>query len=229
MKNQSNNICYICGKLIDTSTEDEQFKLSMDHVPPKQFFPKQIRQDENLNLELVPSHKKCNNDYKDDEEYFYHSLYPLVANVNPIMSQVIYKDFVRKSRKPQTPALIRRIFSSASTTTQGGIILPHHIVVINIDEIRIQKVAGKIARGVLFLETQKYLPPKNIVDMRMCENESDVPEMYQLSWQASSILGSFPKVFSYKYFQLDNLHIISLLFWESFMFCIAIQEIKSLK
>lgn len=226
MSKETVTICYLCGNLIGPNVKDDHMKISKDHVPPKQFFPKQIRTEENLNLKVVPSHKKCNNIYKDDEDYFYHSLYPLVANVNPSMSQIIYKDFVRKLRNPQSPALIRRIFSSASTTTQGGIILPHHIVVINIDEIRIQRVSGKIARGVLFLETQKYLPKKNIVDMRMCENESDVPEMYQLSWQASSILGSFPKVFSYRYFQLDNLHIISLLFWESFMFCIAIQEIK---
>lgn len=117
-------ICYICGYVIEHDTTDDQMKLSMDHIPPKQFFPKQIRIDENLNLEKVPSHKKCNNEYKDDEDYFYHSLYPLVENRNPNMAKVIFKDFARRSHSPQTPAMIRSIFSNTSGTTKGGIILP---------------------------------------------------------------------------------------------------------
>jgi len=106
---------------------------------------------------------------------------------------VIFKDFARRSHNPQTPAMLRSIFSNASRTTKGGIILPANRVEI-------------------------------IVDMRICEQESEVPEMYQLSWKAASIASSYPKVFSYKYFVFNGHHIISLLFWESFMFCVTIQD-----
>ena len=222
MSNQYKEICYLCGEGIECNADDDQMKLSMDHVPPKQFFPKQIRKNGGLNLEVVPSHKKCNNEYKNDEEYFFHSLYPLVANVNPNMAQVIYKEFTRRSHCPQTPALLRAIFSEASDITQGGIILPSNMVVVDIDLVKIQKVAGKIARGVVFLNTYTYFPEINIVDMRICERESEVPEMYQLSWKGAPIVGSYPKVFSYKYFLLDDFHIISMYFWESFMFCVTI-------
>jgi len=196
----------------------------MDHVPPKQFFPKEIRVDENLNLAKAPSHKKCNNEYKDDEDYFYHSLYPLVANSNPNMGALIFKDFARRSHNPQTPAVLRSIFSDGSATTTGGIILPANKVEINVDLARIERIAGKVARGVLFLSKQTFFPESRIVDMRLCEEESEVPEMYQLSWKAASIESSYPQVFSYKYLPFNRHHIISLLFWQAFMFCIIIKD-----
>ena len=225
MPNNNTRICYLCGDVIDPNSVQDQLKLSRDHVPPKQFFPKQIRNDENLNLEWAPSHKKCNNNYKDDEDYFYHSLYPLIANSNPGMAQMVFQDFVRRSRKPQTPAMLRGIFSNASPTSSGGIILPANKVEINVDLVRIQRIAGKIARGVVFLKTGDYCPETNIVDMRICESESEVPEMYQLSWKATSMESIYPKVFSFKYFPfLQGYYILSLLFWGAFMFCVTIQQ-----
>lgn len=224
MANKSTPICYLCGIAIDRNAIEDQLKLSMDHVPPRQFFPKQIRIDEDLNLELVPSHKKCNNDYQNDEDYFYHSLYPLIANTNPEMAQAVFQDLARRSRNPQTPAMLRDIYSSASRSSKGGIILPANKVEINIDLARIQRIAGKIARGVLFLATQAYSPESNTVDMTICENESEVPEIYQLCWKATSIESTYPKIFSYKYFPYNGYHFISLLFWEAFMFCVTIQD-----
>jgi len=216
MANETPQICYLCGDVIDPNSVQDQLKLSRDHVPPKQFFPKQIRIDENLNLEWAPSHKKCNNNYKNDEDYFYHSLYPLIANSNPGMAKRVFQDFERRSHHPQTPAMLRDIFSSVSRTSSGGIILPSNKVEINIDLVRIQRIAGKIARGVVFLKTG---------DMRICETVSEVPEMYQLSWKATSMESTYPKVFSFKYFPfLQGYYILSLLFWEAFMFCVTIQQ-----
>ena len=40
----------------------------MDHVPPKQFFPKSVRTESiRKNLWKVPAHKQCNGEYKLDE------------------------------------------------------------------------------------------------------------------------------------------------------------------
>jgi len=218
MQNKENKICYLCGKPIEGKSSD-------DHVPPKQFYPKEIRESENLNLQLAQSHGQCNNNFKDDEEYFYTSLYPLVDKYNTEMAAKILRDFARRCQKPQTPAMLRKIFSDASGTTKGGIILPANMVEINVDLCKIQRIAGKIARGALFLSTEKHVPEANIVDMRICPEESEVPDMYQISWKcAGSIKGSYPKVFSYKYMQHEQYHIISLLFWEAFMFCVTIQE-----
>ena len=75
--------CYLCGQPITDSIPDSPDALSMDHVPPKQYYPKSVRKEANLNLWKVPAHKRCNGEYKLDEEYFYHNLYPLVQNANP--------------------------------------------------------------------------------------------------------------------------------------------------
>ena len=217
-------ICYLCGNGIDRKVAEDQLEFSKDHVPPRQFFPKSLRQEITLNLDTVPSHKKCNNAYKDDEDYFYHSLYPLVANNNPNMAGVIFKDFVRRAHNVQTPALLHQIIANTSKKTKGGIILPPNMVEISVDLARIQRIAGKIARGVLFLESSTYLPEKNIVDMHICENESEVPKMYRIAWEITPIKSSYPGVFSYKLCRHDGCYIISLLFWEAFMFCVTIQE-----
>jgi len=218
MPDKVTKICYLCGKPIEGKSSD-------DHIPPKQFYPKEIRESENLNLQLVPSHGQCNNGFKDDEEYFYASLYPLVEKYNPDMAAKIFRDFARRCQKPQMPAKLRNIYDDVSGMTKGGIHLPAGIVEINVDLCKIQRIAGKIARGVLFLSTEKYVPEANIVDMRICPEESEVPDMYQISWKcAGSVKGPYHQVFSYKYMQYKQCHIISLFFWEAFMFCVTIQE-----
>ena len=56
--------------MIKAKSENDPMGLSMDHVPPRQFYMKQIRATQNLNLDVAPSHKNCNEAYKEDEEYF---------------------------------------------------------------------------------------------------------------------------------------------------------------
>lgn len=224
MANEFDSLCYLCGNAIERNPRDGDMKLSMDHIPPRQFFPQPLRKEVNPNLDVAPSHKKCNNAYKDDEDYFYHSLYPLVANANTHMAKAIFADFARRSEKKQTPAMLRKLFSNASGITAGGIILPTGRIEVLVDEARIQRIAGKIARGVLFLSTGICASESRIVDMRLCEEESEVPEMYQLSWQATPIKGTYPQVFSYRHFLFEGHHIISLLFWQALMFCITIRD-----
>lgn len=219
------NPCHLCGEPIDTTLRDTDLKKSKEHVPPKQFYPKEIRQQNNLNLEQAPAHNKCNQSFRKDEEYFYHSLYPMVANGNPGMAGIIFKDFERRLSKPQTPAMMRKIIKTAFRKTSGGIHLPNGIVGLELDNNRLQKVAMKIARGVLCLNGTSYISESNCIDIRLCQKESDVPEVYQLSWQATpQPSGAFHKVFSYKYFRLDNHHYLTMFFWEAVMYCLCFSE-----
>jgi len=219
-------ICYLCGNSIQRKPTDARMKLSMDHVPPRLFFPKELRKTEKLNLQRAPSHQKCNEGYRQDEEYFYHSLYPIVAKINPWMGDVIMRDFARKAKKPQTPAMLRKVFSSASLTTQGGIHLPSGMVEVILDECRLQRVAMKIALGVLFLAIGKYFTDRQIVDIRFCLSESEVVDMYRIAWQLSAMVAVDSKVFSYKYFYFADMghHILSMLFWEAFMYCVTVRD-----
>jgi len=142
------------------------------------------------------------------------------------MARIIFADLARRCEKFQSRILLRSIFSSASNVSKGGIILPRHRIECTVDLYRIERIAGKIARGAMFLATELYVPETSIVDMRICEEESEVPEMYRLSWQAAKPQGSYHRVFSYKYMSFDNYHLLSLLFWEAFMFGVTIQTIR---
>jgi len=212
-------ICYLCGCTIQKIPENDQMSLSMDHVPPKQFYPKQLRKNEDLNLQLVPSHKSCNEDYKLDEEYFYHCMYPVVERYNPNMARLMYVDLLRRSQKVQTQIIARKLLQNIKFITEGGIHLPAGVVQFAIEEYRIQRVALKIARGLLYLETNRYMPLENAKDIRLCLGEEEVPELYRLVFKASLLKGACRKIFSYKYFEFDTHHLFCMLFWESFMFC----------
>lgn len=224
MSKKSKSVCYLCGGTIEAKLKNDPMELSMDHIPPKQFYPKQIRETQNLNLQLAPSHKKCNEDFKLDEEYFYHSLYPVVDKNNHLMGTMYLDDIKRRAQKPQTPAMIRNILSTAFTTTEGGIHLPSGVVGLSLDERRLQRVATKIALGVLFLLTEQCFEYQQIIDMRLCLDESEVIELYKISWQLAPVSGVYPKVFSYKYFPLDGFHHLSMFFWGALMFCITARE-----
>ena len=98
--------------------------MTREHVPPKQFYPKSILSEHNLNLWVVSTCRACNESYKADEEYFFHALYPLVANTNRKMGAIILQDLRRRAEKPQTPTLIRSVLRTSQATTDGGIVLP---------------------------------------------------------------------------------------------------------
>jgi hypothetical protein len=126
--NKGNNIrkiCHLCGESI------KKAELSDEHVPPKAFYPKDIR--EGLNLQTAPSHKKCNEDYRKDEEYFQHAFLVEVLNKRPSITQHLVRDFSRRAEKAQTPAMAWRILKGVSNITSGDIHLPSGILQVEID------------------------------------------------------------------------------------------------
>lgn len=239
----SATICCLCGK---TATDDDG--ITREHVPPKQFYPKSLRG--GLNLWTVPTHKSCNNKYKLDEEYFFHALYPLVANANPQIASKILNDLKRRAQKPQTPALVRSILQTKRSKLDGGILLPPGVIQLSASEYRLQQVAIKIGRCLFYRDHQRVMPYENCKDIRICESEDDVPELYRLSWELSKInrkdyvpkdpsgielvtdskaglaKTACPQVFNYRtaYLEQQDLHLYTLMFWESFVYCMAFSE-----
>jgi hypothetical protein len=227
-ENRAKEICYICGEGIAKA------HLSYDHVPPKAFYPKNIRA--GLNLQTAPVHKTCNEDYRKDEEYFLHSSFIEVLNQQPAVTPYLQTEFYRRAQKPQTPAIMRKILKECSNVTPGGIHLPAGKYVVQIDRGRIERVVLKIVRGLFYIDENCFLPLKNAKDFRFCLEENEVPELYKLYWPATKLSGAYPKVFSYKYFNtrkysasgkypdLDRMHLYTLLFWEAVMFCVAFED-----
>ncbi len=217
-------LCSLCGQPIAAKPGVASDALSREHVPPRQFYPKEIRKSQQTNLWVVPTHKRCNEGYRTDEEYFYHSLYVLVQKQNPRMGQVIQRDLMRRRHKPQTPAMARSLLKSVRTITEGGILLPPPVARFDLDRNRVDRVAIKIAQCLFYLREGRYMPRLNCKDIRLCQSESEVPELYEFSWQGPDMEAVLPTVFSYRCFEFENLHLFSMLFWEAVMFCAAFEN-----
>jgi hypothetical protein len=240
----ANELCCLCGK---PGTDEDP--ITREHVPPKQFYFKALR--DGLNLWVVPTHLSCNNQHKSDEDYFYHALYPLVANVNPEMAHLMLDDLKRRAKKPQTPTLIRSVLKTVRTTTpQHRIILPPGVLRFETDKYRLQRVAIKIGRCLFYRDYKRVMPHENCKDLRICEREEDVPDLSTLSWEMSKVnvndlIPSQPgglvlvadgksgraqaadrRIFDYRnaYLEKERLHLYTLRFWEAFMFCMAFED-----
>lgn len=236
-------ICCLCGNF---GTDDDP--ITREHVLAKQFYPESMRP--GLNLWTVPSHRSCNQKIKLDEEYFYHVLYPLVANANPEMGKVILSDLERRAKEPQTRTLIRSILNTERNTTDGGIVLPPGVVRLDADWHRLQEVAIKVGRCLFYRDHKRYMPYENCKDIRLCERMEDVPEFYRLSWELSKVNvhdlepsepggiivvadaeGNQPaaacrQVFSYltAHVRERSLHLYTTVYWEAFAFCMAFED-----
>jgi len=224
MAKTSKYICYLCGKAIESNLKNDPMEMSMDHIPPKQFYPKPVRAMQNLNLNLAPSHKRCNENYKQDEEYFYHSLYPVIAINNPPMGSLCSQDIQRRAQKPQTLNIIQKILSTAVTTTEGGIHLPDGLSRFTLDGGRIERVAAKVARGILFLSTERYFEEDQITGIDFYAKPSEIIEPYRLALQSNPLAGVYPDVFAHSHINFNGFRLLLMLFWKAFMFCITVKN-----
>jgi hypothetical protein len=226
MAKNSKRICYLCGQVIKTKSKDDPMALSMDHVPPRQFYMKQIRTTQNLNLDTAPSHKNCNEAYKEDEEYFYVSMYPIVAKNYPATETLYFQDIIRRSQQPQTPAKLRKILSTAVIVTEGGIHLPNGMRRLTLDRDRIERIVVKIARGILFLSTERYFGEQQIVCTNFYDKTSEI-DPFLPALQLHPLAGIYPDVFAHSHFSSGGLRLLLMLFWKAFMFSVTVNDCES--
>ncbi|PKL49186.1 MAG: hypothetical protein CVV39_03225 [Planctomycetes bacterium HGW-Planctomycetes-1] len=226
MNTNKHHLCYLCGQTIEPKLRNDPMALSMDHVPPRQFYPKQIRRTENLNLNIAPSHKRCNEAYKNDEEYFYHSLYPIIAKNNPQLGNLVAQDIQRRSLKQQTPAIIQRILSTKSTVTKGGIHLPNGLSQFALDGKRIERVAAKIARGILFLSTERYFEEQQIIRIDFYDDLNNFLKTYKPALQLNPLAGVYSRAFAHSHFSYKDFRLLLMFFWGAFIFQVIAKDTK---
>src|SRR6266436_4387729 len=99
--------CALCGEPILKHPDDPEMVLSDEHAVAKQFYPESIRLELRDRLWRVPSHKRCNNGIKADEEYFYHRFAALVTARNELMRSTMLQDLERRAKKPQSRVMLR--------------------------------------------------------------------------------------------------------------------------
>jgi hypothetical protein len=209
-------ICYLCGSELK---ED----LSRDHVPPKQFYAKSIRQKHKPNLFTLPVHKSCNKAYQKDEDYFVHSIAPLA--MESYSGKEIWSDIKHQFERPEGKRIQRMIYKEFDPRP-SGLYLPDGKVVKRVDPKRIWRVAWKILRGLFFKEYDGFLPEETPKLFKVVSVNERPPDEFKYVRDTPS-RGQHPAVFDYKYIsipELNNFHYWAMLFWDRLIVLAAFHD-----
>jgi hypothetical protein len=142
-----NGQCVYCGQI---------GPITYDHVPPQNIFgsPKPS------NLIKVPSCFKCNNDASKDDEYFRLTLsMRFDVSQNPIVQKII-PDIIRSLTMPIKDGFKRAIFTSIKEIyiPSGNEYFHKNRFVIDVDLLRLNRVAIRIVKGLFYHEKGYFLP-----------------------------------------------------------------------
>jgi len=212
---EENKICYLCGKEITNGP-------SYDHVPPKQFYAKLIRKNNNLNLLTLPTHKECNKSYQHDEDYFIHSVGPLAVESHT--GKALWKDISNQFDREQGRRIQENIYKEFESNP-SGLILPNNKVIKRFDPLRVWRIVWKIARGLFFKEYARILPENTPKTFKIFSPEENIPEFPFVRNTPSK--GDYPGVFDYKYIcvkELNKFHVWAMLFWDKLIFITAFHD-----
>jgi hypothetical protein len=218
--------CALCSEQILDDPSDPEEAATDEHVPPLQFFPKAMRPQLRERLWKVPSHRKCNQKHKLDEEYFFQYMFPLVAVQNELMGKNLLEELRRRAKKPQARGLLRRLFKECTLTSPGGIILPPPLIRVNYDVVRIQNVVLKIAQCLFYKDHARHVPRSACVHIKVCHDVPDLEFPFDELFRVQEVekRSAAPDVFRYWNIELDGLHAYALLFWDAFMFCLMFKD-----
>ncbi|MBN1864899.1 MAG: hypothetical protein JW808_08365 [Victivallales bacterium] len=211
-------ICALCGDMIFKQDE------TVEHVPPKLFYPKSLRPTIVKQFWTVPSHRVCNERSRMDEEYFYYFLMPLVVNENSEISKALIDDLRERRKNPQTTSMIKWLLSEMKTETPSGIILPPSIRRFSVNQVRVQNVALKIAQCIYFKEHGKFLPQLLCKHCELVERIEYLQPLYRLILEHTEPVSIAPDLFNYRYICVDGVHHFGFMFWASYMFCLAFDD-----
>lgn len=139
--------CVYCGS---------KSNLTRDHIPPRALFGKPPPN----NLITVPACKECNSGASKDDEYFVSRLALRDEAYQNSDARDAMMRFVRSLEKPKQMGLRRAftksLFEVPQFTTSGLYIGKRGGV--NVDLVRLSRVADRIVRGLYFHETKSRLP-----------------------------------------------------------------------
>ncbi len=204
--NEIKKICYLCGQKLEQ--DDDR-----DHVPPKQFYAKSIRQKHTPNLFTLPVHKSCNKAYQKDEDYFVHSIAPLA--MGSYSGKEIWSDIKHQFKRPEGKRIQQMIFKEFDPRP-SGLYLPDGKVVKRVDPKRTWRVVWKILRGLFFKEYDRFLPENTPKLFEVVSVNERPPDEFEYVRDTPS-RGQYGAVFDYKYIsipELNDFHYWAMLFWD---------------
>lgn len=211
-------ICYLCGQKLEGDIDG-------DHVPPKQVYSRIIRRRVNLNLFILPTHRACNKSYKDDEEYFVHSLAPLAVGSDT--GRALWAgnlDYYKKDlHGKRLGEMIMGEFAN------GKIILPSGKTYKTVNRNRIDTILWKITRGLFFKEQRRFLPQNKLEGTKCLSPDERPPEVFNGTVLVTEPMGDYPIVFDYKRLRGQMAEgtqswIWAMLFWDVLMMFVVFHD-----
>ncbi len=187
--------------------------MSADHVPPRQFYSREIRRLHNPNLLTLPAHEQCNRSYQLDEEYFAHAIGPVAMET--YSGRSLFRELVGQYRAVRNVPLSRRVFSEFEDRP-SGLVLPGGRVIKRFDPDRVWRVVWKILRGLYFKEYGQFLPEDTPRLFKAVSPGEKPPEEF-FFLPGDPVRGQYPEVFDYKYRkfpEVSDYHLWAMLFWD---------------
>jgi hypothetical protein len=209
-------VCYLCGRPLTG-------KVSLDHVPPRQFFPKSHRQMRSPNLLTLPAHGECNRSFQADEDYFFAALAGL--NEHAQIHAWLMQDIQRKTRRSEAKGLRKSVLAEFSPS-MSGIHLPNGLVAKGFDRKRVQRVVWKIVRGLSYHHFQIIVPEDAQYCVQIRQIQDSPPGIYKRYLSYTPPHGAYPEVFVYQFAKANGQGSFSalwaLFFWESIVAIIPV-------
>jgi len=170
--------CAYCGGEANTD----------DHVIPKNLYPKSIR-NQNVQLLTVPSCKKCNEGFSDDEEHFRNILVFGGHNneiVNELYHDKVYPSFSERKSMRHFWQLVDSMEEIDTSSGKKHIIFP-------IKDIKFERVLRKIFRGLGYKHFRCCLSKEHI---KVGVFQYQMPEFLKKEKWYNCV----PEVFSYIFY-----------------------------
>lgn len=156
--------CYLCGEFGDILTDiPEEGRLTFEHVLPHGLSPLSPRSA----FLLLPAHMVCNNKYSDQERKFIAYLAMVCGHKGNVSADAAWAAAERSFKlneigRAGAPSkdLLRLVENSAPAEVRSlhGIIISSTRICWPADDIDIQLVIGKIARGLHYYHTKTFVP-----------------------------------------------------------------------
>lgn len=208
-------ICYLCGEPLDVD-------IDRDHVPPRQFYAKEVRTKHNPNLFTLPVHSLCNKDYQKDEDYFVHTIAPLA--MASYSGKSLWGDLSEQYKRPQGRRIGQMVLKEFDKRP-SGLILPFGKVAKRFDGQRVWRVVWKIMRGLFLKEIGRFLPDGTPRTYKIFSPDEHPPREFDFVRNLSS-RGQYPGVFDYRFMEFPEktFHFWAMLFWDKIIIFVGFHD-----
>jgi hypothetical protein len=208
-------VCYLCGDGLANGEE-----LSRDHLPPRAFFPEEFRRRNNLDrLETLRVHKRCNNEYSADEQYF---VYALALVCSPSDAGKFLADHVIASAEEGRSLSLHLKIKDEFYRGEDGRVYK------TFEHERLYRVAHKIVRGLWFQRAgiHQVLPSTWRTEFAMFDRNRQPPPDLADIIRTNVSWGLYPDVFSFTAISGldDHLHMFNLVFWQWVLITVTLHD-----